>query len=45
MWCYEIKNKSTGERTMIFGYSYKDAFNKAHLVYSEWFCICSDYID
>ena len=45
MWCYELENRLTGERTMIIGYNYTDAFDKSNLTINEWICIDSDYID
>ena len=45
MWCYEIENKVTGERNMVIGHNWEDAFKGTKLNPDEWFCLDSDYVD
>ena len=46
MWEFEIMNKSTEERTIIFGYSLCDAFKRnPQMNPNDWICITQDYVD
>lgn len=46
MWEFEIMNKSTEERTIIFGYSLSDAFKRnTQMNSNDWICIMQDYVD
>ena len=45
MWCFEIRNRETKEVTLIFGYSWKNAFKRSNLNPDEWDIISEDYED
>ena len=45
MWCFEIRNRETKETTLIFGYSWKNAFKRSNLNPDEWDIINEDYED
>lgn len=45
MFEYTIENRQTLEIDIIFGYSIKNAFERAHLLPFEWNVLGADYID
>lgn len=45
MWSFEIKNKVTGEKNIIFGYSWKNAVRRSKINEDEWEVITQDYED
>lgn len=49
MYEYEILNKTTGERSFVWGYSWKDAMHRAKLedkaVAGQVICLCQEYVD
>lgn len=45
MWSFEIQNKTTGERDIIFGYNWKDAVRRSKINEDEWKFIRQDYED
>lgn len=45
MWSFEIQNKTTGERDIIFGYNWKDAVRRSKINEDEWEFIRQDYED
>lgn len=45
MWCFEIMNKETKERDLVFGYSWKDAVRRCNINEDEWTVLRQDYED
>lgn len=45
MWCFYIENKETLEQDCIFGYNFKDACRRAHIIPYEWRVIGEVYED
>lgn len=45
MWEFEIINKTTNERDIIFGYTFSDACRRAKISEKEWDCILETYVD
>lgn len=45
MYEYTIENKQTLELDIIFGYTAKDAFERAKLLPFEWVVLGREYID
>lgn len=45
MWEYEILDKTTGERDIIFGYSWSDALRRSKLDGNNYICPMSEYVD
>lgn len=45
MWEFEIENYETGERTIIYGYSYTNACMRADLNPNDWFVLVQEYVD
>lgn len=45
MYSYEIKNNITGEKTIIFGYSWNNAVRRSGIDENEWTVITCDYED
>lgn len=45
MWSFEIRNKATGERDIIFGYRWSDAVRRSGINEDEWDLIRQDYED
>lgn len=45
MYEYIIENKQTLELNTIFGYSAKNAFDRAKLLPFEWVVLGSEYVD
>lgn len=45
MYEYELINIATGERIIIFGYSYSNACKRRNLSPAEWEICYSEYID
>lgn len=45
MFEFELYNETTGETTIIFGYSLGDAKQRWGIEDPEWECIRADYVD
>ena len=45
MWDFTIKNKETGEITMIFGYSYENALFRENYNSKDWILLSQSYDD
>ena len=45
MWEYEILHKETGERNIIFGYSWSDAMRRSKLNGNDYICLIAEYVD
>ena len=45
MWKYEILHKETGERNIIFGYSWSDAMRRSKLNGDDYICLVAEYVD
>ena len=47
MWEFEILDNYTGEREIIFGYSFSDALRRSHLDNTDnrYSCLLQEYVD
>lgn len=45
MWEIDIKNKTSGELDIIFGYNIADAFQRYNLNSDEWIILNTIYVD
>ena len=45
MWSYEIQNIKTGERSIIFAFTWTDAVNRSCIDPTDWICLNQTYED